>query len=403
MSNMRRRVSGADEVASESDDVVPPAARIPLSLFIVLVVAYTLVAPNFDQPFLQYSFAAAVVFLFVAKPAAKQWIAAALVAAGFTAVHDWLVRGGTTTGPSLSLYAGMLGRGALVILCLQAVWADSIEGRRWRKVWPIPIGVLAFVLASLVALNVTVAARLRVLDAYLYVFDGSLGFQPSFVLGRIFWRYKLVSDFANLIYCSLPVAIALVCAGYLKNRSPWRLLGILASAGVMGYALYFVFPATGPRYVAGASFPAAPHPFATLAQIHPHPLALPIPAPRNAIPSLHMAWALLLWFNCRPLSRIARGLSLLYVVLTLFVTLGTGEHYFVDLVVALPFAVAIQALWGQGSARYRIVAEAAVLTLLWLAALRYGTSVFLTSPIIPWACVVVSSVMALGLARASSW
>jgi hypothetical protein len=244
-------------------------------------------------------------------------------------------------------------------------------------------------------------ARSRVLDSYLYVFDGSLGFQPSFMLGQIFFRYHLAAEIASATYFALPLVIASACAGYLKYGSPWRPLGILASAGVLGYLLYFVFPATGPIYVEGASFPGSPHSFASLAEMNPHPIALPIPAPRNAMPSLHMAWALLLWFNCRPLSRAARGLAVTYVVLTVIDTLGTGEHYLADLAVALPFSVAVQALWTrvQGNTRLAVLAAGTSLTSIWLVALRYGTRFFLVSPAIPWACVIGSTFISLMLER----
>jgi hypothetical protein len=265
----------------------------------------------------------------------------------------------------------------------------------------IAAGIVVFVLASLVALNLTVSGRSRVLDLYLYTFDGSLGFQPSFLLGQLFRRYRPLAAVARASYFGLPVVLALVSSGYLRSTSPWRPLAILTSAGVFGYLLYWIFPAMGPLYLAGASFPNAQNSFATLAQMHPQPITVPIPAPRNAMPSLHMAWALLLWFGCRPFSRIARGFALGYVVLTVAATLGTGEHYLADLVVALPFAVAVQALWAssQGITRYTALAGGTSLTLTWLLALRYGSDIFLLAPAITWGCVIVSTAISLALER----
>jgi hypothetical protein len=106
------------------------------------------------------------------------------------------------------------------------------------------------------------------------------------------------------------------------------------------------------------------------------------------------------WFNCRPFSRPVRALALLFVFITVFDTLGTGEHYLIDLVVALPFAVFIQALctnWLplRSPARRTPLVGGAALTLLWLAAVRYGTAVFLLSPLIPWACLALSIAAAL--------
>ena len=339
---------------SGTGPILPHPAQIPFSVFLVLVVAYTAIAPNFDQPFISYAFAGAVVFLVVARAGMRAWAMAVIAALGFSLCHRFFPQGGNVAGPSLSLYAGMLGRGCLVVLGWKTIWATPEESGRFLRCTVVAAAIVAFVLASLVALNLTVSGRSRVLDSYLYVFDGSLGFQPSFVLGQLFARYRPLAAVARGSYFALPLVIALASAGYLRSGSPWRPLAILTSAGVLGYLLYWVFPATGPLYVAGATFPNLPHSFATLGQMHPHPITLPIPAPRNAMPSLHMAWALLLWFCCRPFSRLSRGFALAYVLLTVVATLGTGEHYLADLVVALPFSVAVQALWTPSAGNYAL-------------------------------------------------
>jgi len=386
---------------SGTGPLLPRPAQIPFSVFFVLVIAYTAIAPNFDQPFISYAFASAAVFLAIVDSGIRAWAMAIIAAIGFSLCHRFFAEGVNVAGPSVSLYAGMLGRGCLVVLGWKTVWASPDESRRFLRYALLAVGIVGFVLASLLALNLTVTGRTRVLDSYLYIFDGSLGFQPSFVLGQFFARCKPLAAVARASYFALPLVIAMVSAVYLRSRSAWRPLAILTSAGVLGYLLYWAFPATGPLYVAGADFPASPHSFATLAQIHPHPITLPIPAPRNAMPSLHMAWALLLWFSCRPFSRLVRGFALAYVVLTVVATLGTGEHYLADLLVALPFSVAVQALWtpSQGISRYAALAGGTSLMLIWLFALRYGSQIFLLTPIIPWACLIVSTAISLALER----
>jgi PAP2 superfamily len=376
-------------------------AQIPSAIFIVLVIAYTAIAPNFDQIFISYAFASATIFLFVAGSASGSWIATVIAALAFSLCHAFFQQGGTIAAPSLHLYAGMLGRGSLAALGWRAVWASPEESRRLFRISLLPVGIVLFVLASLLFLNLTALTRSPVLDPYLYLFDGSLGFQPSFLLGQFFARCKLIAEFAQVTYFSLPFAIALACAGYLKYGAPWRPLAVLTSAGVLGYLLYWVFPAAGPLYLAGPSFPNFPHAFDALVQMHPHPVVLPVRAARNAMPSLHMAWALLLWFNSRPFSRVARALALSYVLVTIVDTLGTGEHYLVDLAVALPFSVAVQALWSpvRTSTRAAVLASATVLTLTWLWMLRYAASFFLRSPAISWGCLIGSTMASLLLAR----
>ncbi len=376
-------------------------AKIALSILLLLVVAYTASVPNFDDPFIRYAFSDAIIFLWVAGPGTRDWIATAVVALVFSLCHALIPPSKNVAAASISLYVGMLGRGALVVLGLKTIWASAEDSRQWLRLWLLPVGIISFALASLIALNLNVRIHLRSLDFYLYMFDGSLGFQPSFRLGQICFRYHAVADLARFIYCALPVVIAMVCAGYLKLESAWRPLEILASAAVLGYLLYFVFPASGPLYAAGSSFPGSPHPFATLSQMHPHAIALPGPAPRNAIPSLHVTWALLLWFNCRPFSSTSRKLVLMFVILTALATLGIGEHYLADLAVALPFAVAVQALWSPvpAATRYTVLGTASGLTVMWLLALRYGTHLFLLSPALPWGCVVASTILSLYMER----
>jgi hypothetical protein len=121
---------------------------------------------------------------------------------------------------------------------------------------------------------------------------------------------------------------------------------------------------------------------------------------QNAIPSLHMAWALLAWWYARGLSAWERGIALIFVVFTAFRTLGTGEHYFVDLVVAYPFGVMIQALcafplrWMQ---RERVpgLLYGLLTTLAWFVALVYAPNLFWVSPIVPWVCCLLTVLPAI--------
>ena len=65
-------------------------------------------------------------------------------------------------------------------------------------------------------------------------------------------------------------------------------------------------------------------------------------------------------------------------------TLGFGEHYAVDLVVALPYAMALAAICSR---RAGAAAVGTVLTLAWMAALRFETPLF-ESGAFPWAATV---------------
>jgi len=109
------------------------------------------------------------------------------------------------------------------------------------------------------------------------------------------------------VYCGLPLAAAIVLAA-----GPRRLVcgTSLLLAGLLAPVCYFLFPATGPAYIGLNN------------------------APRNCIPSLHMTWAFLLVLYARPILRIP---ITVFAILTAVATLGLGEHYVLDLILAIPY------------------------------------------------------------------
>ena len=123
-----------------------------------------------------------------------------------------------------------------------------------------------------------------------------------------------------------------------------------------------------------------------------------------------MAWTLLAWWYSRGLSWWERAIAFTFLALTVVATMGTGEHYFVDLVVAFPFALMIQALcayplkW-KDVRRWTPFAFALLGTLAWLMALRYSPKLFWTSAVVPWALVIatiaLSSLRQMELDRAA--
>jgi hypothetical protein len=113
------------------------------------------------------------------------------------------------------------------------------------------------------------------------------------------------------------------------------------------------------------------------------------------MPSLHMTWVLLAWWNSRGLPKWIRSIAMIFVVMTTIATLGSGEHYFIDLVVAFPYSLAVQAA-ATYTLSYRTERRLALLcgtftTLTWLALLSYAVRIFWISPVLPWAAIVATS------------
>lgn len=351
--------------------------------------------------FFNWAFACGLVFLFAAHPPRSSWITVAIVGIAFGALYSSVGKFGGAWPNKVAFYCGMLGRGCLVVLTWRFIWTPPQEKKTRLAFAAVPSGVVVFTLASAIFLNLNTTLHSALLDLYLYAFDGSLGVQLSFCLGKFVDGSPAILRFVVFIYQSLPFVIGLVCAGHLVRSSPWRILGALASAGVLGYISYFFFPASGPFYIWGARFPSNPHTLAELRSLSLQPLEWPVSTPRNAMPSLHTAWAFLLCFYCRPFPRKYRWLVFSFVALTILSTLSLGEHYLADLVVAVPFSVAVYALWSEVATRQIWITAALTfaLAVLWMAILRYDVQLFFLSPILPWTCIMVSTGLSLILVR----
>ncbi len=183
-------------------------------------------------------------------------------------------------------------------------------------------------------------------DSRAYLIDRSMGFDTvSLVLGALYGLPTtatiLVVLVLSLTYANILLVMACVVLVHLRRKSPdWAVtLTAFLLAGGIGGALYHLFPAAGPRY-AFATYPVLPDIAALSANASP----LAPEFIRNCMPSLHATWALLIVMNTRSLSLWPRRSALVFAGLTLIATLGMGQHYLIDLVVAVPFAVAVQTL-----------------------------------------------------------
>jgi hypothetical protein len=281
------------------------------------------------------------------------------------------------------------------VLCIRTIWEKGAE-RKWL-VYATFSAILLLTVESVAATVMLYNEKLhpKTLDLFLYSFDGSLGMQFSFLMGRAFAKWPLFKSGSMMFYDGLPVAMTLICARHIAARTGKALSVITAivATGPIGVAFYNLFPALGPGIVPQLGFP-----FHVLTRAQTMNLALveiAVPGPRNAIPSLHMAWVLLIWWYSRGLSSWTRAIALLFLIFTVASTLGSGQHYLVDLVVGLPFAVFLESLcslhlpWPD---RRRILALAWGLgaTLTWLALLRFTTPLFWISPMVPWGLILAT-------------
>jgi len=371
------------------------APLVGLSIVWAGLVTTGAVRTNFDEPYLPFAIAGALAFFLRAAPSRWEiyaWLTASVIFVKIIhlpQVPFWVLR--------VASGSAVLGFGALLLLGLRALWSEQ-EGRENALALLVPALVLVlFIFASGNVLRYSGSLNPKTDDAWLYAFDGSLGFQPSFLMGRIMFGSVILARSAFLTYLSLPFAMAGVCAWQVPvaaRRVSWHILTVLLLAGVTGFVLYNVVPGTGPIYAFGRDFPSHSLPYKDLSAFVLQKMSIPLDIPRNAMPSLHVGWVVLLWWNSRGFPRALRAAVLLYVCLTVFATMGGGQHYLVDLVVSLPFVLAVQAAasYALPNTTRRITALAAGLgfTMAWLFLVRFGVSLALKSPIIPWTLLLAT-------------
>jgi PAP2 superfamily protein len=306
--------------------------------------------------------------------------------------------------PSLAGVASFLGISSLSILGLRAIWSRGAEQERMALAF---VPALLFVTSdwgSTILLAWTEKANPRVLDLYLFSFDSSLRVQIAFLIGQAYALWPWFEAAGTAFYIGLPMVIGLVYAGQLlrdRTRAVSAMTAFLIT-GPVGVVFYNLLPAVGPIHIFLSQFPWKPIPVEQVTRLLVEPI--PVAGLRNCMPSLHMGWVLLAWWYSRGLSAWERGIALAFVVFTIFATMGTGEHYLIDLVVAFPFAVFLQGLCALGlrwndRARVSAVLYGLLLTLGWIGALRFAVKSFWISPVLPWTCCVLTIASAIFVQR----
>lgn len=321
---------------------------------------------------------AAMVFLLVSGPRLRELLLFLAGAVGFALAHRAWLRLFSFRGVPFEQSA-LVAAGLGSLLALAARAAASERGSEPRAWFHLAVILPAFGMAMGLGLDLTVPLHRWAWDPIVLGLDAGFG-QPSFAVGRVAESHPALLTLLSLVYLFLPVVMAAMLV--LEKRrtigdpgdGERGLLRPILLAAIVGYALYQLYPVVGPGPLFGARFPNGASSLAGPPQRLVDVTA--IVAPRNCMPSLHVAWALLVYWHSRMLGRPARVGGAFWLASTIFATLAMGQHYFVDLVVAVPFAALIDALAGGGaptreifSARGRLIAAAGALLAVWYAIL----------------------------------
>ena len=380
-----------------------------VAVILVMIAAFFRLGAS---PYIAFAFAGGFVMHTAMRPSRRELALVAAGAAMFSLAY-YLLHGDRTGfyGASIGITGGFLGLGSLLLVTLQWFCAPAAEKRvyfeRAREVGLIP----ALCLCSAIAVNLAIGLTPITYDRILYAFDAKFGGPPSWVIGRLFRTYPWLLKACGCVYNSLPLGLAACLAIQWRERqnnthsSHVDLRWISVMIGVVGFLLYQVSPAAGPIYLFGKDFPSH---VPNLAGLAIEPGWLP-PSARNGMPSLHVGWTLLLFWNMRRRSWWMGGIAAAYLALTALATLGFGEHYLVDLMVAPALALAIQATCtrikepAEGNFRWIALATGATITLTWLIAFRTGVALRIPEGAATWsvalASVAVPAIIAWRLER----
>jgi len=249
-------------------------------------------------------------------------------------------------------------------------------------------------------LNVTMFFHPTTFDLLLYHFESTMGFLPSAELASLAQALPTFQQAVRYAYDYMPLGYAVLLGAQLARpeRPAINLLAAWLISEFIAWGGYHLLPVSGPRFLFLDAFPSS----LPAADELPLQQSLVIPASRNGVPSMHFGWALMLWLNANLLSvtwlRIAAALLM---AMNFIATMALGEHYFVDLVIAAPVVVAVQALcmtalpWNDALRRRAMVGGIGI-WLAWVVALRFGVPVFKAVPGLSWLAMI-------GTAAASIW
>jgi hypothetical protein len=312
------------------------------------------------------------------RPPRKQLLLAGVLGGAFAALYLLAGQKFGTEPAVLVLAAGaFLGLGSLAVFAFDQIWRDD-RTRREALRDALVLPVFSFIAG--VGMGLVNGKAQPTYDLFLYAFDAALGIQPNQLAVSLYRNLPWIGTAANWTYASLLIFPPLyhAWANFRGVRTRMHQLSAFVIAGVCGFLLYQLCPAEGPRYCFGPKFPGAlpvRGQFAVQSYLSD--------GAHNAIPSMHMTWALLVWWSSWEIGPAALAIASGFAALTFLATLGSGEHYLVDLIVAFPFAMAIEGICTRNWAR---TGTGFALALGWFALLRSGEAAAL-QPSVSWGLV----------------
>jgi hypothetical protein len=147
----------------------------------------------------------------------------------------------------------------------------------------------------------------------------------------------LLMDFSSWLYVNAQTTITLAALIYLylrHNRSFYFVRNMFAIAMLIALVGYAVFPTAPPRFLPEWGFIDSVSDFTGMHVSHASASMNALFNPYAAVPSMHVAFALMIGWPLASLSRtwIASVLWRLYPLLIAFVIIATANHFIIDAV-----------------------------------------------------------------------
>ncbi|MDD5175485.1 MAG: fused MFS/spermidine synthase [Sterolibacterium sp.] len=345
------------------------------------------------------------VLLLCSRPRRQTVLAALFFGTLSAGAYIWIVRPAYQQGLNyVDLWLGMNGLVCLLLFVYAARLGHVGERAKYAKLLSFSGLLVLYALCAEIYLTVTSVMQPVTLDAMMYAFDSTFGFQPSQVAGQLLKSGgKPFIIFGELAYKSLAMFLVAMYGMQIgsSSRQPYNALKFLIVSGTAALCVYHLFPVAGPRYLFTTQF--FPDNLLPISEVGLEPLMV-LPSPRNGMPSMHFGWALALWLMARFQSRRVKVVYSLLLAMTIFTTLGLGEHYLIDLVVAIPFVLALLSVcadtlpWSDPR-RYRSLLVGLGLYFAWLVALRFGLKLFLAVPGLSWLSTIFSTLICIPFYR----
>ena len=240
-----------------------------------------------------------------------------------------------------------------------------------------------------------------VFDPLLFNFEEGLGIRVA-SLAALTVAIPGVERLLYWIYYTLPVFMAPYFIFQKTARSSLPLLFVVS--GPLGYLLYWLYPVVGP----GEMYPSyyqSVWPVDDHAGLGGGAVYFAAAVSRATMPSFHMVWACFVLWNRHHFPQPVRWIFVAYAGVTVLAALVIGKHWFIDLVVALPVAAAMQVLFDREGARLRPVLLGAGMLALWLIVLRDPWFTAASPGWLRWLAIVATiggTALVLSPARASS-